>query len=57
MLRIVLRFLKRVRDFALVKNLSLMDLNIILYVLNELGVNELGFDEVDLVYLFLLVNV
>lgn len=57
MLRIVLRFLKRVRDFVLVKNLSLMDLNIILYVLNELGVNELGFDEVDLVYLFLLVNV
>lgn len=57
MLRIVLRFLKRVCDFVLVKNLSLMDLNIILYVLNELGVNELGFDEVDLVYLFLLVNV
>ncbi len=54
--RIALRLLKRVRDFALVKNSSLMDLNITLHALNELGVNELGFDEVDLAYLSLLAN-
>ncbi|WQY60033.1 Holliday junction branch migration DNA helicase RuvB [Helicobacter pylori] len=54
--RIALRLLKRVRDFALVKNSSLMDLNITLHALNELGVNELGFDETDLAYLSLLAN-
>ncbi|AFI03970.1 Holliday junction branch migration DNA helicase RuvB [Helicobacter cetorum] len=54
--RIALRLLKRVRDFALVKNSSLMDLNITLHALNELGVNELGFDEADLMYLSLLAN-
>ncbi|MDU9768523.1 Holliday junction branch migration DNA helicase RuvB [Helicobacter pylori] len=54
--RIALRLLKRVRDFALVKNSSLMDLNITLHALNELGVNELGFDEADLAYLSLLAN-
>ncbi|WP_104748491.1 Holliday junction branch migration DNA helicase RuvB [Helicobacter cetorum] len=54
--RIALRLLKRVRDFALVKNSNLMDLNITLHALNELGVNELGFDEADLMYLSLLAN-
>ncbi|GAA9844953.1 Holliday junction branch migration DNA helicase RuvB [Helicobacter pylori] len=54
--RIALRLLKRVCDFALVKNSSLMDLNITLHALNELGVNELGFDEADLAYLSLLAN-
>ncbi len=54
--RIALRLLKRVRDFALVKNSSLMDLNITLHALSELGVNELGFDEADLAYLSLLAN-
>ncbi|GAA6888326.1 Holliday junction branch migration DNA helicase RuvB [Helicobacter pylori] len=54
--RIALRLLKRVRDFALVKNSSLMDLSITLHALNELGVNELGFDEADLAYLSLLAN-
>ncbi|MCQ2779300.1 Holliday junction branch migration DNA helicase RuvB [Helicobacter pylori] len=54
--RIALRLLKRVRDFALVKNSSLMDLNITLHALKELGVNELGFDEADLAYLSLLAN-
>ncbi|WRD70351.1 Holliday junction branch migration DNA helicase RuvB [Helicobacter pylori] len=54
--RIALRLLKRVRDFALVKNSSLMDLDITLHALNELGVNELGFDEADLAYLSLLAN-
>ncbi len=54
--RIALRLLKRVRDFALVKNSSLMDLNITLHALNELGVNALGFDEADLAYLSLLAN-
>lgn len=33
-----------------------MDLNITLHALNELGVNELGFDEADLAYLSLLAN-
>ncbi|GAA7179927.1 Holliday junction branch migration DNA helicase RuvB [Helicobacter pylori] len=54
--RIALRLLKRVRDFALVKNSSLMDLDITLHALKELGVNELGFDEADLAYLSLLAN-
>ncbi|EQL70470.1 Holliday junction branch migration DNA helicase RuvB [Helicobacter pylori] len=54
--RVALRLLKRVRDFALVKNSSLMDLNITLHALKELGVNELGFDEADLAYLSLLAN-
>ncbi|RDU71027.1 Holliday junction branch migration DNA helicase RuvB [Helicobacter aurati] len=52
--RIALRLLRRVRDFAEVDNLTLIDENITKYALNELGVNELGFDEIDLKYLQLL---
>lgn len=49
--RIALRLLKRIRDFADVENLELIDDAITLYALNELGVNSLGFDELDLQYL------
>ncbi|MBZ7940988.1 Holliday junction branch migration DNA helicase RuvB [Campylobacter molothri] len=52
--RIALRLLKRVRDFADVndeKNITLKRAN---EALNSLGVNELGFDTMDLRYLELL---
>ncbi|MBZ7938856.1 Holliday junction branch migration DNA helicase RuvB [Campylobacter sp. W0014] len=52
--RIALRLLKRVRDFADVndeKNITLKRAN---EALNSLGVNELGFDAMDLRYLELL---
>ncbi|MBZ7966057.1 Holliday junction branch migration DNA helicase RuvB [Campylobacter molothri] len=52
--RIALRLLKRVRDFADVndeKNITLQRAN---EALNSLGVNELGFDAMDLRYLELL---
>ncbi|PHR54527.1 MAG: Holliday junction branch migration DNA helicase RuvB [Arcobacter sp.] len=54
--RIALRLLKRVRDFA-----EVADENSILhertqYALNELGINDNGFDEMDIRLLQLLVN-
>lgn len=52
--RIALRLLRRVRDFAEVDNLNIINANIAKHALNELGVNELGFDEMDLKYLQLL---
>ncbi|TLD89634.1 Holliday junction branch migration DNA helicase RuvB [Helicobacter sp. MIT 03-1614] len=59
--RIALRLLRRVRDFADVgeyaqdmKNQSEISLECVRYALNELGVNELGFDELDLRYLAIL---
>lgn len=54
--RIALRMLKRVRDFAQVKGMDVIDENIARHALNELGVNELGFDEMDLRYLEILSN-
>lgn len=52
--RITLRLLKRVRDFAEVAEEKTISLKITQYALNELGVNEFGFDELDLVYLKIL---
>lgn len=54
--RIALRLLRRVRDFADVSLESQSEIGIecVHYALNELGVNELGFDELDLRYLAIL---
>jgi len=53
--RIALRLLKRVRDFAEVEN-SHITYKITKYALNELGINEYGFDELDIKFLTLLAN-
>lgn len=52
--RIALRLLKRVRDFAEVAKESIITLERTKYALNELGVNDLGFDLLDLRYLEIL---
>lgn len=52
--RIALRLLKRIRDFADVNNEELITHTRAKNALNELGVNELGFDEMDLKYLNIL---
>lgn len=52
--RITLRLLRRVRDFAEVAGKEEIDIEITKYALNELGVNEFGFDELDLRYLKIL---
>lgn len=55
--RIALRLLRRVRDFADVGVYAKdgeISLECVNYALNELGVNELGFDELDLRYLRIL---
>ncbi|NLK67197.1 MAG: Holliday junction branch migration DNA helicase RuvB [Campylobacteraceae bacterium] len=52
--RVALRLLKRTRDFADVNDESTISLERAKSSLNELGVNELGFDEVDLKYLNIL---
>ncbi|MDE5592211.1 MAG: Holliday junction branch migration DNA helicase RuvB [Helicobacter sp.] len=49
--RIALRLLKRVRDFAEVAEESIITKERTAYALNELGVNEYGFDELDLRFL------
>jgi len=54
--RIALRLLKRVRDFAEVENKRIIDKNIAKYALDELGINEYGFDELDIKFLSLLAN-
>ncbi len=54
--RIALRLLKRVRDFADVHNEEHIDLNRARYALNELGINDNGFDEMDIRLLELLVH-
>lgn len=52
--RIALRLLKRIRDFAEVKDEQSISLERANEALNSLGVNELGFDTMDLRYLELL---
>ena len=49
--RIALRLLKRVRDFSDVAGEKAISLATTKHALSELGVNELGFDELDLRYL------
>jgi len=54
--RIALRLLKRVRDFAEVKDEQEITLSRAKYALDELGVNNLGFDEQDIQLLELLIS-
>lgn len=54
--RIALRLLRRVRDFAEVEDEEVVTLIRAKYALDELGVNELGFDEQDIRLLELLVS-
>jgi len=54
--RIALRLLKRVRDFAEVLDESNISLERAIYALDQLGVNNLGFDEQDIRLLELLVS-
>lgn len=54
--RIALRLLKRVRDFADVNDEENISLQRAYEALNSLGVNELGFDSMDLRYLELLTS-
>lgn len=52
--RIALRLLKRVRDFAEVENKKIIDKKIADFALDQLGINEYGFDELDIRFLTLL---
>ncbi|WP_121628092.1 Holliday junction branch migration DNA helicase RuvB [Poseidonibacter antarcticus] len=54
--RVALRLLRRVRDFAEVENEDSINLKRCKYALDELGVNESGFDEMDINLLELLVS-
>jgi len=54
--RITLRLLKRVRDFSDVKDENTISLKTTQFALNELGINEHGFDEMDIRLLTLLTN-
>ncbi len=54
--RIALRLLKRIRDFAEVNDENEITLSRSKYALDELGINNLGFDEQDIQLLKLLVS-
>lgn len=54
--RIALRLLRRVRDFADVANEEVINKRRTKYALDELGINENGFDEMDIRLLELLVE-
>ncbi|MDR1007530.1 MAG: Holliday junction branch migration DNA helicase RuvB [Campylobacteraceae bacterium] len=54
--RIALRLLKRIRDFAQIRNEEFISKERARYGLDELGVDEQGFDEMDLKFLNILLN-
>jgi len=54
--RVALRLLKRVRDFAEVEDEETIELARCKYALDELGINDKGFDEMDLKLLELLLS-
>jgi Holliday junction DNA helicase RuvB len=54
--RIALRLLRRVRDFAEVENEETINIKRCKFALDELGVSETGFDEMDLKLLELLLS-
>ncbi|RXK05273.1 Holliday junction branch migration DNA helicase RuvB [Halarcobacter bivalviorum] len=54
--RVALRLLRRVRDFAEVENENTIKIERCKYALDELGVNDTGFDEMDINLLELLVS-
>jgi Holliday junction DNA helicase RuvB len=54
--RIALRLLRRVRDFAEVAGEESITLDTARYALDELGVNDMGFDELDVGFLKILLE-
>ncbi|GAB6074760.1 Holliday junction branch migration DNA helicase RuvB [Nautilia lithotrophica] len=54
--RIALRLLKRVRDFAEIEDEKKISHKTTKYALDELGINEHGFDELDIKFLTLLAD-
>ncbi|SFV59042.1 Holliday junction DNA helicase RuvB [hydrothermal vent metagenome] len=54
--RLALRLLRRIRDFAEVANEKDIQLKTTKYGLDQLGVNDLGFDEEDIRFLELLIS-
>jgi holliday junction DNA helicase RuvB len=54
--RVALRLLKRVRDFAEVEDEKTIQLHRCKYALDELGINDKGFDEMDIKLLELLLS-
>ncbi len=54
--RVALRLLRRVRDYAEVENEEIIQIHRCKYALDELGVNDKGFDEMDLKLLELLIS-
>ena len=54
--RVALRLLKRVRDFAEVEDEDTIQMHRTKYALDELGINDKGFDEMDLRLLELLLS-
>ena len=54
--RVALRLLRRVRDFSQVAGESKISLKTCKYALDELGINENGFDEMDINLLELLIS-
>lgn len=54
--RIALKLLKRVRDFADVKDEKSIIIDTTKYALERLGINDLGFDEFDIKFLSLLIE-
>ena len=52
--RIALRLLKRIRDFAEVENETEITMDRSKYALDELGIDEIGFDDMDIKFLKLL---
>jgi len=54
--RVALRLLKRVRDFAEVEDEDTIEIHRCKYALDELGINDKGFDEMDLKLLELLLS-
>ncbi len=54
--RVALRLLRRVRDFAEVENEETIQVKRCKYALDELGVNDSGFDEMDINLLELLIS-
>ena len=54
--RISLKILKRVIDFAEVKNKAIIDLEITKYALSAIGINDIGFTKEDIEYIKLLIS-
>ena len=54
--RIALRLLKRIRDYAMVEDEEEISLDRAMYALDELGVDDRGFDDMDIKFLELIIS-